>query len=204
MVSQGQDLLMRFSFVLLAALVFSGENFAAEKKPNVLFIAIDDQNDWIGYLNGHPMVKTPHIDRLAKRGTAFTNAHCQAPLCNPSRTSLMTGLRPSTTGIYGLSPWFRNVPEFKNLVTLPQYLKQQGGYKTYSTGKIYHGRYGHQNKGKEFDLIGPGASGMPFPPKKLIGSTPFGNHKLMDWGVFDHKDEEKGDWKSCLVGSRPT
>ena len=195
MVSQGQDLLMRFSFVLLAALVFSAENFAAEKKPNVLFIAIDDQNDWIGYLGGHPMVKTPHIDRLAKRGTAFTNAHCQAPLCNPSRTSLMTGLRPSTTGIYGLSPWFRNVPEFKNLVTLPQYLKQQGGYKTYSTGKIYHGRYGHQNKGKEFDLIGPGASGMPFPPKKLIGSTPFGNHKLMDWGVFDHKDEEKGDWK---------
>ncbi|MEC9081773.1 MAG: sulfatase [Verrucomicrobiota bacterium] len=186
---------MRFSLVLLAALVFSAANFAAEKKPNVLFIAIDDQNDWIGYLGGHPMVKTPHIDRLAKRGTAFTNAHCQAPLCNPSRTSLMTGLRPSTTGIYGLSPWFRTVPELKNLVTLPQYLKQQGGYKTYSTGKIYHGRYGRQNNDQEFDLIGPGASAMPFPPKKLIGSTPFGNHKLMDWGVFDHKDEDKGDWK---------
>ena len=141
MLTQGQDLHMRFSLVLLAVSVFSVANFAAEKKPNVLFIAIDDQNDWIGYLGGHPMVKTPHIDRLAKRGTAFTNAHCQAPLCNPSRTSLMTGLRPSTTGIYGLSPWFRNVPEFKNLVTLPQYLKQQGGYKTYSTGKIYHGQY---------------------------------------------------------------
>ena len=195
MLGQGQDLRMRFSLVLFAALVFSAANFAAEKKPNVLFIAIDDQNDWIGYLGGHPMVKTPHIDRLAKRGTAFTNAHCQAPLCNPSRTSLMTGLRPSTTGIYGLSPWFRTVPELKNLVTLPQYLKQQGGYKTYSTGKIYHGRYGRQNNDQEFDLIGPGASAMPFPPKKLIGSTPFGNHKLMDWGVFDHKDEDKGDWK---------
>ena len=195
MLGQGQDLRMRFSSVLLAALVFSATNFAAEKKPNVLFIAIDDQNDWIGYLGGHPMVKTPHIDRLAKRGTAFTNAHCQAPLCNPSRTSLMTGLRPSTTGVYGLSPWFRTVPELKNLITLPQYLKQQGGYKTYSTGKIYHGRYGRQNNDQEFDLIGPGASAMPFPPKKLIGSTPFGNHKLMDWGVFDHKDEDKGDWK---------
>ena len=195
MLGQGQDLRMRFSLVLFAALVFSAANFAAEKKPNVLFIAIDDQNDWIGYLGGHPMVKTPHIDRLAKRGTAFTNAYCQAPLCNPSRTSLMTGLRPSTTGIYGLSPWFRTVPELKNLVTLPQYLKQQGGYKTYSTGKIYHGRYGRQNNDQEFDLIGPGASAMPFPPKKLIGSTPFGNHKLMDWGVFDHKDEDKGDWK---------
>ena len=195
MLGQGQDLRMRFSLVLFAALLFSVANFAAEKKPNVLFIAIDDQNDWIGYLGGHPMVKTPYIDRLAKRGTAFTNAHCQAPLCNPSRTSLMTGLRPSTTGIYGLSPWFRTVPELKNLVTLPQYLKQQGGYKTYSTGKIYHGRYGRQNNDQEFDLIGPGASAMPFPPKKLIGSTPFGNHKLMDWGVFDHKDEDKGDWK---------
>jgi len=186
---------MRFSLGLLAALVFSAACFAVEKKPNVLFIAIDDQNDWIGYLGGHPMVKTPHIDRLAKNGTAFTNAHCQAPLCNPSRTSLMTGLRPSTTGIYGLAPWFRTVPELKDLVTLPQYLRQQGGYTTYSTGKIYHGRYGRQKNDLEFDHLGPGASAMPFPPKKLIGSTQFGNHKLMDWGVFDHKDEDKGDWK---------
>ena len=80
---------------------------SAAPKPNVLFIAIDDQNDWIGAFGGHPLAKTPHIDRLAKRGTAFLNAHCQAPLCNPSRTSLMLGLRPTTTGIYGLAPWFR-------------------------------------------------------------------------------------------------
>ena len=58
---------MRFSLGLLAGLVFSMAAHAAEKKPNVLFIAIDDQNDWIGYIGGHPMVKTPHIDRLAKR-----------------------------------------------------------------------------------------------------------------------------------------
>ena len=68
-------------------------------RPNILFIAIDDQNDWIGCLGGHPQVKTPHIDWLAASGTLFTNAHCQSPLCNPSRTSLMTGLRPSTTGL---------------------------------------------------------------------------------------------------------
>ncbi len=76
---------------------------AAEKRPNVLFIAVDDLNDWVGCLGGHPQVKTPHIDRLARRGTLFTNAHCQAPLCNPSRSSLLTGLRPTSTGIYALS-----------------------------------------------------------------------------------------------------
>ena len=56
--------------------------------PNVLFIAIDDQNDWIGAFGGHPLARTPNIDRLAARGTVFLNAHCNAPLCNPSRTSL--------------------------------------------------------------------------------------------------------------------
>ncbi|MFP6893386.1 MAG: sulfatase-like hydrolase/transferase, partial [Opitutales bacterium] len=126
-----------FFLILFSSLAIPA--FALDAKPNVLFIAIDDQNDWIGYLGGHPMVKTPHIDRLAARGTAFTNAHCQSPLCNSSRTSLMTGLRPSTTGVYGLAPWFRTLPELKNHVTLPQYLKKHGGYTTYSTGKIYHG-----------------------------------------------------------------
>ena len=58
---------------------------------------------------GHPQVQTPHIDRLARRGTLFTNAHCQAPLCNPSRSSLLTGLRPTTTGIYALEPGIRAV-----------------------------------------------------------------------------------------------
>ncbi len=165
------------------------------RKPNILFIAIDDQNDWIGHLNGHPMVKTPHIDALAARGTAFTNAHCQAPICNPSRTSLMTGLRPSTTGIYGLAPWFRDLPEFKDVVSLPQYLKTHG-YKTMATGKIYHGGYGYAKNQQEFDVLGPGASGKPFPPgnKKLV-TTPFGNHRLVDWGTFPHKDEDKGDWQ---------
>ena len=75
---------------------------AADPKPNVLFIAADDLNDWLGCLGGHPQASTPNLDRLAHRGTLFVNAHCQAPLCNPSRSSLLTGLRPSTTGIYAL------------------------------------------------------------------------------------------------------
>ena len=73
---------MRFPF-LLAGLILSLTLSAEDKKPNILMIAIDDQNDWIGYLGGHPMVKTPYIDRLAKRGTGFTNAHCQSPCAIP-------------------------------------------------------------------------------------------------------------------------
>ena len=70
--------------------------------PNVLMISIDDLNNWLGCMNGHANTKTPHLDRLASEGVLFSNAHCQAPLCGPSRASLMTGLRPSTTGIYGM------------------------------------------------------------------------------------------------------
>ena len=111
---------------------------AAAERLNVLFIAIDDQNDWIGHLGGHPLAQTPHLDALAARGTTFTNAHCQAPLCNPSRTSLLLGLRPTTTGIYGLAPWFRTIPEWADRVSLPQHFAQHG-YLTAATGKIYHG-----------------------------------------------------------------
>ena len=170
---------------------------ADQEKPNVLFIAIDDQNDWIGCLGGHPQVKTPNIDKLAKKGTVFLNAHCQSPLCNPSRTSLMTGLRPTTTGVYGLAPWFRKVPSLKNLVTLPKHFKANG-YTTMSAGKIYHGRYGRED-GKEFDELGPAASAAPFPENRLVDRTPQ-NHKLVDWGYFPHQDKEKGDYKIANWG----
>lgn len=165
-------------------------------KPNVLFVAIDDQNDWIGCMGGHPLAKTPHLDALAESGTLFLNAHCQAPLCNPSRTSLLTGLRSTTTGVYGLAPWFRNVPEFKDVVTLPQHF-QQHGYKTYCTGKIFHIGYPGKDSPiyKEFDVWGPAGGIGVKPPKKLIPPTPMGNHPLMDWGVFPHNDEDKGDYQ---------
>ena len=164
----------------------------AEDKPNILFIAIDDQNDWIGCLGGHPLVKTPHIDRLAQRGTVFLNAHCQAPLCNPSRTSVMTGLRPSTTGIYGLAPWFRTVEAFAEHETLPQYLARHG-YRTYTAGKIYHGPFGRRKADNEFHEIGPGPSIGPQPDKRLVDVP--SDHPLVDWGVFPHEDQDKGDWK---------
>lgn len=164
----------------------------AAEKPNIVFIAIDDQNDWIGCLGGHPNSLTPNIDKLAARGTLFTNAHCQSPLCNPSRASLMTGLRPDSTGIYGLAPWFRDLDEFKDTISLPQHL-QNNGYTTLSAGKIYHGGYGRKPKDKEFQKLGPGATGAPFPDQKLV-NTP-SEMKLVDWGYFPHKDEDKGDFK---------
>ncbi len=168
---------------------------AESPRPNVLFIAIDDQNDWIGHLGGHPMAKTPHIDRLAQRGTAFLNAHINSPLCNPCRTSLMLGLRPTTTGIYGLAPWFRDVDAWKDRVALPQHFKANG-YKTYTCGKIYHGGVGGPaQRAVEFDVWG-NAGGIGAQPKqKLIPPTPMGNHPAMDWGVFPHRDEDKGDYQ---------
>ena len=181
--------------LLCLSLVFSVSNlgFSAQGRPNVLFIAIDDQNDWIGCLDGHPNSKTPHIDDLAKSGTLFTNAHCQSPLCNPSRASLMLGLRPDATGIYGLAPWFRNLDEFKDHVPLQQHLAKNG-YHTASAGKIYHGSYGNKKKDTEWQELGPRATGAPFPKERLVKDTPQ-PHKLVDWGVFPHKDEDKGDHK---------
>jgi choline-sulfatase len=169
-----------------------GQSPKTEPKPNVLFLAIDDLNDWLGCLGGHPQAKTPNIDSLASSGTLFTNAHCQSPLCNPSRTSLLTGRRPSSTGVYGLSPWFRNVKEFENLTTLPQHFSNSG-YQTLSTGKIFHGGYGRTKKDREFQKLGPAASVGAKPKKKLV-DTP-AKHPLVDWGVFPHRDEDKGDYK---------
>ncbi len=175
-------------------LLLAGLGLAADR-PNVLFIAIDDQNDWVGAFGGHPLAKTPNLDALASRGAALLNAHCQAPLCNPSRTSLLLGLRPTTTGVYGLAPWFRTLPQWQDRVTLPQHFKAHG-YRTLTTGKIFHGGAGGpKQRLNEFDVWGPDGGIGVKPEQKLIPATPMGNHPLMDWGVFPHRDEDKGDYK---------
>ena len=106
---------------------------AANSPPNVLFIAIDDLNDWVGFLGGHPQVKTPHMDRLAKRGVVFGNAHCAAPLCAPSRAAVFSGRQPYHTGIYNNGQNLRKT--HPKLVLLPQHF-QANGYRTFGTGKL--------------------------------------------------------------------
>lgn len=161
-------------------------------RPNVLFLAIDDQNDWIGCLGGHPQAHTPRIDRLAQRGVLFTNAHCQAPLCNPSRTSVLFGLRPSTTGVHGLAPSPRATEMLKDRVSLPQHFAAQG-YSTFCAGKIFHdGTVSPQTRPAEFETWG--ARGPMAYPKQKFVHTP-DNMKAMDWGVFPARDEEQADWK---------
>ncbi len=201
---------MKTRFLLALLLAALCPALSAAQRPNILFIAIDDQNDWIGHLGGHPLAKTPHLDKLAARGTTFLNAHCNAPLCNPSRTSLMLGLRPTTTGIYGLSPWFRTLPEWKDRVALAQHFANNG-YRTAATGKIYHGgtggSRGGQGKNKaaanaapaapEFQITAPYGGVGTKPPQKLTPPAPMGNHPLMDWGVWplDNDDTQKGDYQ---------
>jgi len=171
---------------------------AAADKPNVVFIAIDDLNDWVGCLGGHPQAQTPHIDALAKQGTLFTNAHCQAPICLASRTSIMTGLRNTSTGVYGLAPWFRNVPALHDLTSLPQAFKK-AGYHTAITGKIYHQFPPQNDRAAEFDTYGPAANFGPLPKKKLV-DTP-SKMGLVDWGIYPEKDEQQGDWPVATFGS---
>ena len=167
--------------------------------PNVLFIAVDDLNDWLGCMHGHPNAKTPNLDKLAARGVLFQNAHCQAPLCGPSRASLMTGLRPSTTGIYGMidDDRIREDNEVTaDIVFLPEYFQQQG-YHTMGIGKLFHE---HAPDGV-FDESGGRAKGFgPLPEERFVwqGFGPEGYGRTStDWGAFPAQDSLMPDHASA-------
>ncbi len=156
-------------------------------RPNVLLIAVDDLNDWIGCMGGHPQAKTPNIDRLAKRGVLFSNAHCQSPVCNPSRASMMTSLYPETTGIYFLNPGIAQSPIAQKNTVLPMRFHNEG-YRVSGVGKLFH-----SGDGKYFPTYGGTFGGVgPFPKKKLSN---FKGVKLWDWGVYPDRDEDMPDHK---------
>ncbi len=163
--------------LLIPVLLLLGIHAAAAakgpaKKLSVLFISVDDMNNDIGSY-GHPVVKTPHIDRLAKLGTRFDRAYCQLPLCSPSRTSLMTGLRPDTTQVFDLRKHFRKV--LPDVVTLPQMFMNDGYYAA-RVGKIYH--YGNPGQ--------IGTDGLDDLPSWQHRVNPSGRDKEEEHLLIDH------------------
>lgn len=141
-------------------------------------------------------MRTPHLDRLAARGTLFANAHCQAPLCTPSRNSMLAGLRPSTIGSYGLAPGIRDIEPTRKHVTLPQTFTRSG-YHTFTCGKVYHpGSIRLEDRMDEFGAWGPVFASFPHPERPIarLGEP---RHPLMDWGVFSEKDEDLPDYKTA-------
>lgn len=187
----------------LAGTAMASAGLDAKERPNILFLSVDDLNDWVGCLGGYPGVRTPNIDALARRGVLFRNAHCAAPLCNPSRTALFSGLRPDTTGIYTNEQYLR--PNLPNVVTLPVHFKQNG-YHVAGAGKVFHHVAGFNppDQWDEFELQQfddpwyrraewypwvkkiPAPKGHPF-----NGLDNFQGE--FDWGVLDRPEEAYGD-----------
>ncbi|MFP6667447.1 MAG: sulfatase, partial [Pirellulales bacterium] len=165
-------------------------------QPNVLFISVDDLNDWIGCLHGHPQAKTPNIDRLAASGILFTNAHCAAPACNPSRTAIMTGISPHRSGLYDNRQKMREI--LPNAELLPKYFSRHG-YWSVGSGKILH--YFIDARSWD-DYFPPKKNENPFPrtlyPEKRPVSLPRGGpwqYVETAWAALDATDEEfGGDW----------
>ena len=199
-------MLTRRSFLASASVAL-----AAPKKPNVLFISVDDMNDWVGCLKGYPGVQTPNIDRLAQRGVLFANAHCASPLCNPSRTALLTGQRASSTGIYDNDQFWP--PVLPDAVTLPMYFRKHG-YHVAGAGKVFHHTAGNNppSQWDEFQLQVfddpwyrradwyPWNKRVPAPPAiPLNGLDKFQGE--FDWGVLPYEERAYGDQRAIDFGT---
>lgn len=185
----------------------------AADKPNVLFIAIDDLNDYISPLANHPGVRTPNFDRLAKRSVTFANAHCAAPACHPSRVAVMTGVHSAKSGIYvnlfgAHGPrWREESPVLKDAIVLSQHFRNHG-YRSVGGGKIFHTLQwtpgDSQNdpaawdayRGDPLDPISKDWVRAKFESDELLGLTPgrpLGASKLFGAAPMSVPDEETGD-----------
>ncbi|MBI1247982.1 sulfatase-like hydrolase/transferase [bacterium] len=184
--------LFLFFFILLACStnLLGAEN---DSRPNVLFIAMDDLNDWIGCMGGHPQTITPNLDRLAKSSLLFTNAHCAAPACNPSRTAIFTGISPNRSGVYENGQKMREVLPKAELI--PKWFSDHG-YHSAGSGKLLH----YFIDAPSWDEYYPEKeSENPFPrtlyPEKRPVNLPVGGpwqYVETDWAALDATDDEYG------------
>ncbi|MDX1945162.1 MAG: sulfatase [Pirellulaceae bacterium] len=158
---------------------------AADPRPNVLFIAVDDLNDWIGCLGGNRQAQTPSIDALAARGVNFTRAYCASPVCNPSRTALMVGLRSSSTGVYNNNINRRDSKVAMSVVPLNSHF-HASGYHVMGAGKIYHGDGDQFGEWDEYAKIQGGDIAPPKGASTGVGGIRF--------APVDAKDEDMHDY----------
>jgi arylsulfatase A-like enzyme len=169
----------------------------------VLFIAVDDLNDWVSCFGGNPQAITPNFDRLAKMGgMAMTKAYCAATVCCPSRTAILTGKAPSTTGVYGNEHDYKTFPKAKDLVTLPAYFAKQG-YHTLSSGKIFH-KHGDDHGQSEYMefFASRGSFGDVLweeVPPPIAGVEPGGTD--FTWGATKGPVEKTRDYVTCKWGA---
>jgi arylsulfatase A-like enzyme len=183
----------------LYLLFFATPTHAADepaKQPNVLFIAVDDLNDWIGCLGGHPQTKTPNFDRLAASGVLFKNAYCPAASCNPSRSAILSGIEPHRSGLYTNRQKMREV--MPDVELLPKYFSRHG-YWSAGSGKMLHYIIDPQSWD---DYFPEKTKDNPFPrtfnPKQRPMNLPRGGewqYAETDWAALNVTDEEfGGDW----------
>jgi arylsulfatase A-like enzyme len=169
-----------------------------EKKgrPNVLFIVIDDLNDWVGFLKTNPQVKTPNLDRLAEKSRVFSQAYCPGPICNPCRTAVLTGLRPSTTGVYqNNDPWARSAPATA-AEALPELFKRNG-YKTMWSGKLFHTRLTTARTHAMWDDRRGADGGYGPAPRKPSLPKEVKRPGLFEFGVWDGPDSDFPDVRNA-------
>ncbi len=165
-------------------------SLASAKHPDVLFIAVDDMNDWISLLDPESPMQTPNLERLAARGMLFTKAYCASPACNPSRVATITGIRPSTSGVYGnKSDWRGAMPD--RLTIFQQF--REAGYYVAGAGKIFHHHLnGAFHDDASFDSFVPMREQL-YPDQKLNGAPDYGSPNT-DWGVWPPRDEDSIDF----------
>ncbi|MDG2123221.1 MAG: sulfatase [Verrucomicrobiales bacterium] len=176
----------RISAWILTLILGAASTLLAQ--PNVLFISIDDLNDWTGFLGGHPAALTPQMDAMAKSGRNFTNAHCAVPVCSPSRISVMSGVAATTHGSYELGPTYQNLPTLKDVPTIQQYFKDQG-YFTMAGGKVLHHGFDGPLAGAIDRSLGRKRS--PRPKKPMNRPTHWSG--AWDWGAYPEDDAEMAD-----------